>query len=94
MTALLRRHLCSFLMFQYSLVISVTNSDVVGHLKQKKLLTNSYYDQLCCEHCSAPLYSVSVASKYSIHNLICDVISYCASKFVIKKLSVYDQIVV
>jgi len=38
---------------------------------------------------------LSVGIKYSKRDLICDVISYCASSFAIwEKLSVYDQIVI
>jgi len=35
----------------------------------------------------------SVGSKYSMHNLSCDVISYYASSFDVGTVSVYDKIV-
>jgi len=33
----------------------------------------------------------SVGVKYSMRDLICDVINYCASNFAMEKISVYDQ---
>jgi len=37
---------------------------------------------------------LSAGIKYFIRDLICDVINYCASSFVVGKISVHDQIVI
>ena len=38
--------------------------------------------------------TLSVGIKYSMHDLIYDVINYSTSSFAIGKISVYDQIVI
>jgi len=43
--------------------------------------------------CKRSIIVLSVEIKYSVRDLICDVISQCASSFNIPKINLYDKII-